>query len=134
MKRHLQVTDNSKSVLNAAMELCRTCCRRLCCLKPRPAHEVEYTEDASLRSAMSANDTAVRASNVVDKLVRILILGETRVGKTSLMRRFLNGYFDGATGLDDPHSETMGVDFGCKNVDISGSRVRLQGQLFAIQG
>jgi Ras of Complex, Roc, domain of DAPkinase len=118
------------------MELCRACCRRLCCLKGRDAQEVEHTDDAAtLRSAKRAKpaadaSTTVRSSQavaVVDKLVRIVIVGETRVGKTSLMRRYLNGYFDGSTELNDPHSETLGVDFGCKNIDIGGVRVRLQG-------
>jgi GTPase SAR1 family protein len=87
---------------------------------------VEHTDDAAtLRPAKSGKPDA--SAVLVDKLVRIVIVGETRVGKTSLMRRYLNGYFDGATGLHDPHSETLGVDFGCKNVDIGGGRVRLQG-------
>jgi Ras of Complex, Roc, domain of DAPkinase len=115
------------------MELCRACCRRLCCLKAQATQEVEHADDAAATSlsAQSANpQSAMRTSNQsIDKLVRIVIVGETRVGKTSLMRRYLNGYFDGAAGLDEPHSATLGVDFGCKNVDIGEGRVRVQGQL-----
>ncbi|KAG5183253.1 P-loop containing nucleoside triphosphate hydrolase protein [Tribonema minus] len=58
--------------------------------------------------------------------VRLVMVGDCGVGKTAIMRRYLNGYFCGDTAKGTPYSSTLGVDFGCKTVHLEGKRVRLQ--------
>ena len=55
-----------------------------------------------------------------DYLFKIILLGDSGVGKTSLMRRYTDNSF-----LKDPAS-TIGVDFKIKTVELDGKRVKLQ--------
>lgn len=52
---------------------------------------------------------------------RVLLLGDSGVGKTSLLRWYTEGEFTESTG------QTVGVDFCCRVVELeSGEKVRLQ--------
>ena len=51
--------------------------------------------------------------------LKILIIGESGVGKSSLLLRFTDGTFDPEIGA------TIGVDFKEKTVDIDGNRMKL---------
>uniref|UniRef100_A0A1A8M8X5 small monomeric GTPase n=1 Tax=Nothobranchius pienaari TaxID=704102 RepID=A0A1A8M8X5_9TELE len=53
-----------------------------------------------------------------DILFRLLILGDSGVGKTCMLRRFTDGEFDPS------HISTIGVDFKMKTVEIDGIRIR----------
>ena len=55
-----------------------------------------------------------------DYLLKILIVGNSGVGKTSMTLRAINNTF--ATNV----ASTLGVDFQTKFVNISGKRVKLQ--------
>ncbi|KAM9778014.1 ras-related protein Rab-15-like [Neosynchiropus ocellatus] len=55
-----------------------------------------------------------------DILFRLLMLGDSGVGKTCMLRRFTDKEFDPA------HISTIGVDFKMKTLDIDGIRVRVQ--------
>uniref|UniRef100_A0A3Q3DJL6 small monomeric GTPase n=1 Tax=Hippocampus comes TaxID=109280 RepID=A0A3Q3DJL6_HIPCM len=55
-----------------------------------------------------------------DILFRILLLGDSGVGKTCMLRRFTDREFD--TG----HISTIGVDFKMKTLEIDGIKVRVQ--------
>ncbi|XP_077395998.1 ras-related protein Rab-15-like [Festucalex cinctus] len=55
-----------------------------------------------------------------DILFRILLLGDSGVGKTCMLRRFTDKEFD--TG----HISTIGVDFKMKTLEIDGIKVRVQ--------
>ncbi|KAM8833881.1 ras-related protein Rab-15-like [Synchiropus picturatus] len=55
-----------------------------------------------------------------DILFRLLMLGDSGVGKTCMLRRFTDREFDPA------HISTIGVDFKMKTLDIDGIRVRVQ--------
>ncbi|XP_072221601.1 ras-related protein Rab-15-like [Leuresthes tenuis] len=55
-----------------------------------------------------------------DILFRLLILGDSGVGKTCMMRRFTEGEFDPS------HISTIGVDFKMKTVEVDGIKVRVQ--------
>ncbi|XP_076605321.1 ras-related protein Rab-15-like [Chaetodon auriga] len=55
-----------------------------------------------------------------DVLFRLLLLGDSGVGKTCMLRRFTESEFDPA------HISTIGVDFKMKTLDIDGVKVRIQ--------
>mmetsp|Transcript_19831 Transcript_19831/g.36226 ORF Transcript_19831/g.36226 Transcript_19831/m.36226 type:complete len:137 (+) Transcript_19831:57-467(+) len=54
-----------------------------------------------------------------DYLVKLLLIGDDSVGKSSLLSRFADGKFP------TPHV-TIGMDFKIKMLDIGGRRVKLQ--------
>jgi GTPase SAR1 family protein len=53
-------------------------------------------------------------------MIRLLIVGETGVGKTSLLIRFNEGHFYA------DQKTTIGVDYKAKELDIDGETVKLQ--------
>ncbi|XP_047201409.1 ras-related protein Rab-15-like [Girardinichthys multiradiatus] len=55
-----------------------------------------------------------------DVLFRLLLLGDSGVGKTCMLRRFTEGEFDPS------HISTIGVDFKMKTIEIDGLKVRVQ--------
>ncbi|KAM3871001.1 ras-related protein Rab-15-like [Diretmus argenteus] len=55
-----------------------------------------------------------------DVLLRLLILGDSGVGKTCLLRRFTENDFHPS------HISTIGVDFKMKTLEIDGLKVRVQ--------
>uniref|UniRef100_A0A3Q4ADB3 Ras-related protein Rab-15 n=1 Tax=Mola mola TaxID=94237 RepID=A0A3Q4ADB3_MOLML len=55
-----------------------------------------------------------------DVLFRLLMLGDSGVGKTCMLRRFTEGEFDTS------HISTIGVDFKMKTLEIDGIKVRVQ--------
>ncbi|XP_046905989.1 ras-related protein Rab-15-like isoform X1 [Hypomesus transpacificus] len=55
-----------------------------------------------------------------DVLLRLLILGDSGVGKTCLIRRFTDNEFHPS------HISTIGVDFKMKTLEIDGLKVRVQ--------
>ncbi|XP_068608411.1 ras-related protein Rab-15-like [Brachionichthys hirsutus] len=55
-----------------------------------------------------------------DVLFRLLILGDSGVGKTCILRRFSESEFDGC------HISTIGVDFKMKTIEVDGIKVRMQ--------
>ena len=52
-------------------------------------------------------------------LFKIILVGDSNVGKTSLMRRFTKGYFP------SNHRATIGVDFTIKTVEVDGENVKV---------
>ncbi|KAM4625175.1 ras-related protein Rab-15-like [Polymixia lowei] len=55
-----------------------------------------------------------------DVLLSLMILGDSGVGKTCLLRRFTESEFNSS------HISTIGVDFKMKTLEIDGIKVRLQ--------
>ncbi|XP_018335926.1 ras-related protein Rab-35-like [Agrilus planipennis] len=55
-----------------------------------------------------------------DHLFKLLIIGDSGVGKSSLLLRFSDNTFTGS------YITTIGVDFKIKTVNIDGQRVKLQ--------
>lgn len=53
-----------------------------------------------------------------DHLVKILLVGDSGVGKSSLLARFISDSFD-------EQGPTVGVDFKLKHVDVDGTRLKL---------
>lgn len=54
-----------------------------------------------------------------DRIIKILIIGESGVGKSSLIRRFVDDQFD------ENHDVTIGVDFKTKLMNIDGVEFKL---------
>ncbi|KAI1232635.1 hypothetical protein IHE44_0006466 [Lamprotornis superbus] len=55
-----------------------------------------------------------------DVLFRLLLLGDSGVGKTCLLCRFTDNQFHPA------HISTIGVDFKMKTIEVDGIKVRIQ--------
>ncbi|XP_018792101.1 PREDICTED: ras-related protein Rab-18 [Bactrocera latifrons] len=54
-----------------------------------------------------------------DKTIKLLVIGESGVGKSSLIRRFVEDKFD------DNHDVTIGMDFKSKVINIDGLEYKL---------
>lgn len=57
---------------------------------------------------------------IYDYLLKILLLGDAGVGKTSLMQRFTEDIFNRT------YISTIGIDFKVRTIEMKGKRVRLQ--------
>ncbi|XP_046843330.1 ras-related protein Rab-30-like [Xenia sp. Carnegie-2017] len=55
-----------------------------------------------------------------DYIFKVLLVGDSGVGKTSLIRRFTRGYYSETIG------STIGVDFCVKSIEIDGEMIKLQ--------
>ncbi len=55
-----------------------------------------------------------------DPVIKIIMVGESGVGKTSLLQRYTENAFS-----ESPES-SLGMDFKMKEVTVEGRRVRLQ--------
>ena len=55
-----------------------------------------------------------------DFLAKVIIIGDSGVGKTNLLLQFCDGLFQ------DSYVATLGVDFKLKNLELDGHRVKLQ--------
>lgn len=56
-----------------------------------------------------------------DYLFKIILVGDSGVGKTSLMRRYTDNIY-----IKEGRASTIGVDFKIKTIAIDGKRVKLQ--------
>lgn len=70
-------------------------------------------------STTADNQTAIMAREY-DHLFKLLIIGDSGVGKSSLLIRFSDNTFSGS------YITTIGVDFKIRTVVINGERVKLQ--------
>ncbi|KRX02148.1 P-loop containing nucleoside triphosphate hydrolase [Pseudocohnilembus persalinus] len=55
-----------------------------------------------------------------DWLVKLLIIGDSGVGKTNILTRFCDDQFTTS------HLTTIGIDFKIKTIDIDGKKIKLQ--------
>lgn len=68
----------------------------------------------------SADPTDAGDSDEYDILFKIVVIGDSTVGKTSLLQRFKNGCFS------ERHSCTIGVDFIVKTLEIDDRTVKVE--------
>ena len=59
-------------------------------------------------------------SKEVNFLSKVIIIGDSGVGKTILMTKFCDGVFK------DTYVATIGVDFKLKTVSVDDSKIKLQ--------
>ncbi|XP_068129194.1 ras-related protein Rab-19 [Hyperolius riggenbachi] len=55
-----------------------------------------------------------------DFLFKIILIGDSNVGKTCVVQRFQSGIFT------DKHQNTIGVDFTVRNLNVDGKKVKVQ--------
>ena len=54
-----------------------------------------------------------------DFLFKIVVIGDCGIGKTSLVQRFKSGSFT------ERYTNTIGVDFAMKTIQIEGKRIKV---------
>ena len=54
-----------------------------------------------------------------DHLFKLLLIGDTGVGKSSILLRFTDGTFD------ENQQSTIGVDFKTKHMEVAGKKIKL---------
>eukprot|EP00753_Platysulcus_tardus_P006842 PLAT14626.1.p1 GENE.PLAT14626.1~~PLAT14626.1.p1 ORF type:complete len:228 (-),score=100.43 PLAT14626.1:110-793(-) len=80
----------------------------------------------SIRSSPARTVTKRRSTSAdtladdYDMLLKVVMVGDSGVGKSSLLSRFSDGRFC------ESHLTTIGVDFGVRTVDIDGKRIKVQ--------
>ena len=55
-----------------------------------------------------------------DRACKILILGESKVGKSSILNRFCEKTFV------ETHPPTLGIDYKIENIEINNTKMKLQ--------
>ena len=59
-------------------------------------------------------------SQEYDFLMKLILVGDSGVGKTNILSKYLKNDFD-------PDSKaTVGVEFGTKNIEIDNKRIKVQ--------
>ena len=81
-----------------------------------PAQRTVPTSSQS-RNSESGAPAAAASAPPLRPLIKVALLGDSQVGKTSLMNRFIEGTFD------DTELQTQGVNFMEKTVSIRGHEV-----------
>lgn len=66
------------------------------------------------------NDNCTMAAKDYDHLFKLLIIGDSGVGKSSLLLRFADNMFSGN------YITTIGVDFKIRKINVGGEMVKLQ--------
>jgi GTPase SAR1 family protein len=62
----------------------------------------------------------VKRTSEYDFLVKLLVIGDSGVGKTCMLLRFADDTFDPS------HVATIGIDFKIKTIEVDGKQVKLQ--------
>ena len=73
-----------------------------------------------VRVMASDNDRSVYPKATYDVLYRLVLIGDSGVGKTAILLRFSDNMFNSS------FISTIGIDFRIKTIEVSGKRVKLQ--------
>eukprot|EP01130_Rhizamoeba_saxonica_P004757 TRINITY_DN1930_c0_g1_i1.p1 TRINITY_DN1930_c0_g1~~TRINITY_DN1930_c0_g1_i1.p1 ORF type:complete len:105 (-),score=18.69 TRINITY_DN1930_c0_g1_i1:77-391(-) len=76
--------------------------------------------NSSRESSALPNEKSVKKPKPTEQGMKILLLGDSEVGKTSLLLRFAEGQFSTST------TSTIGIDFKTKIVNIGSRAVGVQ--------
>uniref|UniRef100_A0A1A7YYY7 Ras-related protein Rab-19 n=1 Tax=Iconisemion striatum TaxID=60296 RepID=A0A1A7YYY7_9TELE len=74
----------------------------------------------SWRSHLARQSAESEAEDSFDFLFKIILVGDSDVGKTCMVQRFKSGIF-----IEKQHN-TIGVDFTVRTLDIDGKKVKMQ--------
>ena len=66
------------------------------------------------------NDSSYNESSSYDEKIKLMVIGETRVGKTALIKKYTKDTFGGA------YLTTVGIDFQEKIINVEDKVVKLQ--------
>ena len=82
----------------------------------------EYLNNKKLEQAQPDFEVDESASNesFYDEKIKIMVIGEVRVGKTSLISKFTKNVFGGN------YLTTVGIDFQVKTVNVNGKAIKVQ--------
>ena len=67
----------------------------------------------------SSADAPARSDEAFDYLFKVVLIGDSSVGKTCIVQRFKHDTFV------EKHGNTIGVDFTIKTIDVDGKRVKV---------
>lgn len=67
----------------------------------------------------AAVEAPARSDESFDYLFKVVLIGDSSVGKTCIVQRFKHGTYV------EKHGNTIGVDFTIKTVDVDGKRVKV---------
>ena len=70
--------------------------------------------------AAADNDHGARQGRTYDHLFKLVLVGDYDVGKQELVKRFVDGYYQGK------YVTNVAVDLCVKTVDLDGKRIKLQ--------
>uniref|UniRef100_A0A8C9D352 small monomeric GTPase n=1 Tax=Panthera leo TaxID=9689 RepID=A0A8C9D352_PANLE len=86
----------------------------------RMASEMESSLEASFTSSGAVSGASVFLPPARSRIFKIIVIGDSNVGKTCLTYRFCAGRFPDRT------EATIGVDFRERAVEIDGERIKIQ--------
>lgn len=85
------------------------------------ASEMESSLEASFMSSGALSGSSVFLPPARSRIFKIIVIGDSNVGKTCLTYRFCAGRFPDRT------EATIGVDFRERAVEIDGERIKVSG-------
>jgi Ras-related protein Rab-8A len=77
-------------------------------------------DDTNNNDNLTQDDKIDRAKYPYDHLVKLLMIGDTSVGKSSMLLQFVNNIFT------DNFISTIGIDFRVRTINVDNSRLKLQ--------
>nr|KAF6349881.1 RAB33B, member RAS oncogene family [Myotis myotis] len=91
------------------------------------ASEIESSLEASFTSSGALSGPSVFLPPARSRIFKIIVIGDSNVGKTCLTYRFCAGRFPDRT------EATIGVDFRERAVEIDGERIKADSALLRSQ-
>ena len=83
-------------------------------------HKLHSLQSSTCFSAVKMNKMKTEDC---DEFLKILFIGDSNVGKTSILRRFVDGR---AFDIENIHIPTIGVDFKIRTIVVDGKVIKLQ--------
>jgi GTPase SAR1 family protein len=84
------------------------------------ALETKYDDVGEVQSQSSNDKSKYTLSENYDLLFKILLIGDSGIGKTNILLRFADDAFTSS------YISTIGVDFKIRNIEFGGKNVKLQ--------
>ncbi|XP_018425997.1 PREDICTED: ras-related protein Rab-19 [Nanorana parkeri] len=81
---------------------------------------MEAPVDPGSSELQTMSGTGPPEDDPFDFLFKIILIGDSNVGKTCVVQRFQSGVFS------DKHQNTIGVDFTVRSLNIEGKKVKVQ--------